>query len=683
MADKKYTYILDFKGKTDQMQKQMGGLKGMLKGAALAASALFAADKIMDAAKAVGEYAKQISGVRNEVAKLTGMQGAALDATTGQVQAIATAYDQDVNETLKATNALMKTFGESNRAAFDIMNAGFAGTANSNEDFLKQISEYSTHFKEAGMSAAQMTAIISEGNKMGVFDDKAADAIKEGGIRLREMTNGTKDALDAIGLSSTYIEQAIKTGTISMFDAMKMVSERLEILPPQSAAVGTALADIFGGPGEDAVQFIRNLKDVNTNLDDIVAGATDSTKAQMEWANALADFNTMGAQVFGGTNNMITSVKATMLNWVNAAIKGAVSVINYFIDLYNESMVFRAGIEWIALTFKHLWNTVKTVFSMIVDYFKGMGKLWKAIFTGDFGAIKDIIKETFSEVANDGKEWGKTLADNFNTAVENTITPKAKIEAISLSVDEAAAVGFATGQAYGNGVKSGMAARKGNVPLPGMTAIAPTSVDDGAFASNIVTEYSSIKTENEALAASFEELSQSAANSFNTIAGAIGGAAGGWMGFVGTLFDQIPQLITQIAALTGAQQASSMAVVGAKQSEAMAGAAAGASKLPFPANLIAMLGAVAAVVSIFASIPKFATGGIVPGGSFSGDKMLIRANSGEEVLTRNDPRHSFNQRAAMSGGSVNVQLEQSGIEISGETLRILLKKVERKMALRN
>ncbi len=123
MADKKYTYILDFKGKTDQMQKQVGGLKGMLKGAAIAAGALFAADKVLDAAKAVGEYAKQISQVRNEVGKLTGMQGAALDATTGQVQAIATAYDQDVNETLKATNALMKSFGESNKVAFDIMNA--------------------------------------------------------------------------------------------------------------------------------------------------------------------------------------------------------------------------------------------------------------------------------------------------------------------------------------------------------------------------------------------------------------------------------------------------------------------------------------------------------------------------------------------------------------------------------
>ncbi len=173
-----------------------------------------------------------------------------------------------------------------------------------------------------------------------------------------------------------------------------------------------------------------------------------------------------------------------------------------------------------------------------------------------------------------------------------------------------------------------------------MTAIsAPTSIQSGAVdASTIVPQNEAVIQSNEDLMMSWEELSMSASNSFAAIGGAIGGAAAGWGGFFGTLLQQIPVLIANIASLTGAQTASSMAVVGAKQSEAMAGAAAGASKLPFPANLITMLASVAAVVSIFSSIPKFATGGIVPGGSITGDNMLIRANSGEEVLTRNDPR---------------------------------------------
>ena len=45
-------------------------------------------------------------------------------------------------------------------------------------------------------------------------------------------------------------------------------------LPESSAAVGTAIADIFGGPGEDAgLKYIRTLKDISTNLDEVKAKA--------------------------------------------------------------------------------------------------------------------------------------------------------------------------------------------------------------------------------------------------------------------------------------------------------------------------------------------------------------------------------------------------------------------------
>ncbi|MDD4375119.1 MAG: phage tail tape measure protein [Bacteroidales bacterium] len=682
MADKKYTYILDFKGKTDQMQKQVGGLKGMLKGAAVAAGALFAADKIMDAARAVGEYAKKMSTASGEVEKLMGLQGAALNAVTGQATALADVYDVDMKDSISGMNQLMVTFGENSKSAFNIMNAGLASAANANGDFLEQLQEYSIHFKEAGLQASEMVAILAEGNKMGVFNDKAADTIKEGSIRLREMTKATKEAIDGIGLSSTAIEQGIKTGTITMFEAMQQVSARLQNLPPESAAVGTALADIFGGPGEDALQFVFALDDVNTDLRQVILNAGGAAAANMKYAESMAKFNEMGAQVFGGWNTLITNIKTAFMDFAVNAIQYSVDIINKFIKLYNESEDVKKAVGRIGVMFDAVKIAVETFFKIVFDNFKDLGKIVINLINGNFNDIPGIFQDMFNRTI-DGVSQGvvdiyNEFEQNWNKEVEKTYLPP-----IKLDMGAVAEAGETAGRIYAKSMQDGMAARKGNVPLPTMTSIAPTSVDQGAFASNIVTEYSTVKNENELLAGSFEELSQSAAGSFNTIAGAIGGAAGGWMGFVGTLFDQIPQLITQIAALTGAQQASSMAVVGAKQSEAMAGAAAGASKLPFPANLIAMLGAVAAVVSIFASIPKFATGGIVPGGSFSGDKMLIRANSGEEVLTRNDPRHSFNQQATMSSGSVNVQLEQSGLEISGETLRILLKKVERKMALRN
>lgn len=57
----------------------------------------------------------------------------------------------------------------------------------------------------------------------------------------------------------------------------------------------------------------------------------------------------------------------------------------------------------------------------------------------------------------------------------------------------------------------------------------------------------------------------------------------------------------------------------------------GAAKLPFPWNIVAIGGAIAAAIAAFAMIPKFATGGIVQG-STSGDNNLARVNGGEMIL---------------------------------------------------
>jgi TP901 family phage tail tape measure protein len=115
-----------------------------------------------------------------------------------------------------------------------------------------------------------------------------------------------------------------------------------------------------------------------------------------------------------------------------------------------------------------------------------------------------------------------------------------------------------------------------------------------------------------------------------------------------------------------------------KQQIAMGIASAVSSALrdaPWPLNLIAAPIAAAAATTLFNTvIPAFATGGIVPGNSFSGDRVPIMANSGELVLNQGQQANLFKMidRGAMSG------LRQVEFILRGDKLIGLIKNEQQK-----
>lgn len=81
--------------------------------------------------------------------------------------------------------------------------------------------------------------------------------------------------------------------------------------------------------------------------------------------------------------------------------------------------------------------------------------------------------------------------------------------------------------------------------------------------------------------------------------------------------------------------------VAANTAKGASAAGASAASLPFPWNIVAIGGAIAAAIAAFAVIPKFAGGGIVSGGSTSGDKVLARVNAGEMILNGSQQSNLF------------------------------------------
>lgn len=275
-----------FKKALEKAKIEADGLKKSLINWSQGVQAISAiTDTIGNVSSALSQFSERMKGLQAAnvmITQLTGKTGDEMLKLRNNVQAVAEHFGADFNEVLQSANNLSKAFGISIDDAMKLVQDGFVSGANANGEFLDTLKEYPRYFKEAGLSAEDFVAITTNAATQGVFSDKGVDVIKEGNLRIREMTTATADALNNIGISAEQVQADLQAGSITTFDVMQMVAAKLNELPASSAAVGTAIADIFGGPGEDAgLEYIKTLANIQLNMDAVKA-ATQGTAEQQE-----------------------------------------------------------------------------------------------------------------------------------------------------------------------------------------------------------------------------------------------------------------------------------------------------------------------------------------------------------------------------------------------------------------
>lgn len=274
-------------------------------------------------------YNKGLTEATRLTQQFTEKSGDDLKEYRTEVQAIADYYNKDFREVLIGANAVSKQFGIDASEAIKLIQDGFIAGADANGEFLDTLREYPAYFKEAGISAETFIAITAQAAKSGIYSDKGVDVIKEGNLRIREMTTATADALEGIGISATEVQEQLKSGQKTTFDIIQMVSERLNELPDSASVVGTALADIFGGPGEDAgLQYIRTLKDIKTNLKDVKDETGKLGEAQEDMIESQKRLATAVADLFDSTGGSFETMTAKIKTFGNTVIADLLEQIN-------------------------------------------------------------------------------------------------------------------------------------------------------------------------------------------------------------------------------------------------------------------------------------------------------------------------------------------------------------------
>lgn len=416
------------------------------------------------------DYNKGLEEASRLTSQLTGLSGDEMKAFRNEVQGVADTFGVDFQEVLESANTLSQQFGISVQEALGYVKDGFVSGANATGQFTDIVKEYPAYFKEAGLSASQFISITAQSSKMGIVSDKAVDTIKEANIRLREMSTATSEALDGIGISSAEMQKKLQDGSMTTFEAMQQVSAKLNEMADNSPATAAAISDIFGGPGEDAgLQYLRTLKDIETDLDVTKEKAGDLARVQEEQMNSQIELDNTLASLFDATGGSFEEMTATAKTWVNngivAMIKGCVELVNWFIDLYNNSMVVRAGVASIAILFKTAWSIIKNVCIMLVDEIMGLGKIIKGVLTLSW----DDVKAGWDQFRKASVKAVKNVVNDTVDAYQEAWSEikDGQIEHVKLDVNSVANTGADGAAAGGSGGGGGKGKNPGKTKTKG------------------------------------------------------------------------------------------------------------------------------------------------------------------------------------------------------------------------
>lgn len=172
-------------------------------------------------------------------------------------------YDIDVSEGIRGANALMKQFGITAEAAYNLLAQGAEKGLNQNGDIADQLAEYSTYYADMGFTAEEAMSMMAEGAKNGAFQiDFLNDAFKEFSIRAKDGSQTTADGMALLGLDATKLGEEFAAGGDRAYQAFKLVNEKLAACKSNVdrnaagvALYGTKWEDL----GEDAVLAMAHI----------------------------------------------------------------------------------------------------------------------------------------------------------------------------------------------------------------------------------------------------------------------------------------------------------------------------------------------------------------------------------------------------------------------------------------
>lgn len=331
----------DFSGVLGQLGSKLGinadlmglvttGTMGYVAAAGAAITATIAATK------AWADYNAELSKQMQITTVTTGLSGGDANKLRDAADAMAKVYGVDFREVINAANILMTQFGQTSDRSIQLLRDGMQGMiAGDGPKMLNMIQQFAPAFRDAGISADQLVAIIhnSEG---GLFSEQNMNAILMGIKNIRLMTKSTSDALAQLGLDGEEMSKRMSDGSMTVFDALEQVATAIEGAKSGSQDAGQVMQQVFGRQGAmQGMKLGRAIAELNTNLEQTKkqTGELGKSFAALETANERLNESIRNATGWDEMEQKIKNVEAVFVSAVAMAVGAIGDVRNSLYDL--------------------------------------------------------------------------------------------------------------------------------------------------------------------------------------------------------------------------------------------------------------------------------------------------------------------------------------------------------------
>ncbi len=279
---------------------------------------------------------------------------------------ISDVLEEDVQVVARTTAQLLRTgLAGSAKEAFDIFAAGARNGVNVSDDLLDTLWEYSTSFKQLGLTGGQALGLMNQGLKAGAPNtDFFADSLRELRIRIQENTDETAGFVSELGLVPSDLRRAFSEGGPAAAEGLDKLFDALRNTEDANTRNRIAVG-LLGTQYED-LQFDLNQIDVSSAVDQLgqIDGAAkamfdrladnDATKLEQAQRNIeIASDGIKGAlasafsEPLGELADFVSQnrgpVMQFMLDLANGALDFGVAMVNSTADATISLGEFVAG----------------------------------------------------------------------------------------------------------------------------------------------------------------------------------------------------------------------------------------------------------------------------------------------------------------------------------------------------